>query len=459
VAAADEMDDYVRGEMETQHIPGLEFAVLKDGHFARAGAYGVASVELNAPVTSDTRFAIASMTKPIVASAIMLLVQDGKLTLDDPVTKFIPGLPESWKVITIRHLLSHTSGIKDRYQDYPFFPKLDLNGRLDYTDQEFVRALVKGGLNFPPGKQWAYTGSGYALLGMVISKVTGQPYAEFLRMRIFAPLGMTRTRLINPPDIIPQRAAGYDWEKGKLINAGYSSKSFLGLADTSLLSTATDLTKWLDALEHPKLWTSSSVEQMWTPTKLSDGRELAAFPSGSYGLGWDIGLYKSYKVMGHSGGLPGFSSIMFYLPEQHLFLVVLDNQWEANPARIAFGLAGLIDPALTPPHRMKPISDPQPALTVKAKGFLNAFFGGGDATTFITPGLHDHLHPVPKPPQKPPPIEPAYIASDKLTGRNLSRYGSKVAELNYYKAQVNGDEHYITIYFSDDGRIADFSGY
>lgn len=458
-ATADEVDNYVRGEMETQHIPGLQLAVLKDGHLTRADTYGVANVELNAPVTSETEFAIASMTKPVVASAIMLLVQDGKLSLNDPITNFIPGLPDSWKAITLRHLLTHTSGIKDRYQDYPFFPKLNLNRRLDYTEQELVRAFVEGGLNFSPGRQWAYTGSGYALLGMVITKVTGQPHGEFLRQRIFAPLGMTRTRLIDPPQIIPQRAAGYDLDDGKLINAGYTSKSFLSLGDTSLLSNATDLTKWLAALEQPKLWTNSSVKQMWTPARLSDGREATSFPAGSYGLGWSIRTYKSYPAIGHNGSLPGFTSVMLYFPEQHLNVVVLDNQWEANAGKIAVGVAGLINPLLTPPHLMKPMSDSRPDLTAEAKGFLNAFFSGGDATKFVTPGLREHLHPVPKAPQTPPPIEPAFIASEKPSNQNLSYYGSKVTQLNSYEVRVNGDDHYLMIYFTNDGRIANFSGY
>jgi CubicO group peptidase (beta-lactamase class C family) len=167
---AENIDEYVKAEMAEQHIPGLSISVVRDGRIVFAKTYGMANVEFNAPATNDTEFAIASMTKSITASAIMLLVQDGKLSLDDTITKFFDDLPESWRTITIRHLLSHTSGIKDHYRDFPFYPPLTINRKLEYTDEEFIKAHTDGGLNFTPGTQFAYSSSGFSLLGLVIKR-------------------------------------------------------------------------------------------------------------------------------------------------------------------------------------------------------------------------------------------------------------------------------------------------
>jgi CubicO group peptidase (beta-lactamase class C family) len=226
--SADEIDNYVRGEMTAQHIPGLSLCVVHNGRIVKSAVYGLADVELNVPVTGDTEFSIASMTKSITASAIMLLVQDGKLSLDDHISKYFEGLPETWQPITIRHLLSHTSGIKDHFRDYPFYPPLKLDRKLEYTDEEYLKAHIDAGLNFTPGAQWAYCSSGCTLLGMMITKVTGKPYGDFFRDRIFAPLGMTRTHLISLKNIIPNRAHGYQWEDGALRNGNYTGQTYAG---------------------------------------------------------------------------------------------------------------------------------------------------------------------------------------------------------------------------------------
>ena len=174
-ARADEVDDYLKTEMAELHIPGLSLAVVRDGRIVKAQTYGLANVELNVPATADTEFSIASMTKSVTASAVMLLVQDGKINLDDPISKYFDGLPESWQPITVRHLLTHTSGIKDHFHDYPFFPIAKLDRKLEYTDEEYLKALIDSGLNFKPGAQWAYSSTGFTLLGMIIKKVTGKP--------------------------------------------------------------------------------------------------------------------------------------------------------------------------------------------------------------------------------------------------------------------------------------------
>src|SRR6185503_3699136 len=157
--------------------------------------YGLADVELTVPVTHDTRFAIASMTKSFTAAAVLLLEQDGRLRLDDPISRYLGPVPETWKAITIQHLLTHTSGIKDHFFDFPFYPPApaisSMNRRLEFTEEEVLKALTSAPLNFEPGQSYAYCGSGYVLLGHIIGKVSGRPYGQVLQERIFRPLGMT----------------------------------------------------------------------------------------------------------------------------------------------------------------------------------------------------------------------------------------------------------------------------
>jgi len=464
-ARADDIDAYVQTEMAEQHIPGLSLCVVRDGRIIKDQTYGLANVELNVPATSDTEFAIASMTKSVTASAIMLLVQDGKISLDDPISKYFDGLPESWQAITVRHLLSHTSGIKDHFHDYPFFPIANLDRKLEYTDAQYLKALIDGGLNFKPGAQWAYSSTGFTLLGMIIKKVTGKSYAEFFRERIFAPLGMTKTHVISLAGIIPNRAAGYRWLDGAMRNGDYTGQTFSEGADVSLLTTAADLAKWHIALSSEGIWKKSSLELMWTPAKLANGEEAVPFPGGESGLGWGLGIYNGYPRIGHGGSfITGFVSFMGRIPDKRLIVIVLTNQHSANPLRVAFGVVGFYDADLLAPHRMKVQADAQPELTAKAKAFVAALFSGGasgDPTQFVTGGLGHHLPPVPKTPagQTVPVSDVSFIASANVSNRRIVRYGARVTHMSYYKAIFDGHPVYLTFYFSSDGQIADYSGY
>ena len=479
-ARADGVDSYITKEMIDQHIPGLSLCVVRDAHIVKSQTYGLANVELNIPATSETEFAIASMTKSVTASAIMLLVQDGKVSLDDPISKYFDGLPQSWQPITVRHLLTHTSGIKDHFHDYPFFPIANLDRKLEYTDEEYLKALIDGGLNFQPGAQWAYSGTGFTLLGMIIKKVTGRPYADFLRERIFKPLGMANTHVISLADIIPNRAAGYRWRNGALNNGSYTGQTMSGGADVSLITTASDLGKWHIALSSEGLWKKSSLEQMWKPALLSNGQEAVPFPQGASGLGWALGIYKGYRLIGHGGTfITGFTSFMDRIPDKRLTVIVLTNQYDASPSRIAFGVAGFYDADLLAPHRMKAPptgtaqnENAQPELTNKVTAFITALFSGGfsgglskgvagDPIQFVTPGLRNHLPPIPKMPagEKPLVTDVTFIAAEDISKRGIERYGARLAQMSHYKAKFEGDPVYLTFYFTADGQIAEYSGY
>ncbi|MFQ5818257.1 MAG: serine hydrolase domain-containing protein, partial [Terriglobia bacterium] len=212
-AHADEADEYIEAEMKKRHIPGLALAVVKNGQVIKAKSYGLANLELDVPVTLDSVFELASVTKPFTATAIMLLVEEGKVGLDDKISKFLINAPYTWRDITVRHLLTHTAGFASDCKE------IRKQGWLaNYMTAEMFEAGSKCPADFAPGERWQYSDLGYFLLGMIIEEVSGKRYREFVRERIFQPLGMTATTVIDQWEIIKNRAAGYTLRDGKLAH-------------------------------------------------------------------------------------------------------------------------------------------------------------------------------------------------------------------------------------------------
>src|ERR1700684_4502149 len=262
-ATPDSVGDYVRSEMQTQHIPGLSLLVVQHGQIVRAEGFGLANVELQAPVKADTVFQSGSVGKQFTATAVMMLVEEGKVGLDDPLTKYFSDAPATWKEITVRELLSHTAGFGD-------YPK-KFNFRKDWTEDELLKLVEGIPLAYPPGTKWEYSNLGYLTLGILIHRVTGEFYGDFLQQRIFHSLDMQTTRIISEADIIPNRAAGYRLVKGELKNQEWVAPKVNTTADDNLYFSILDLAKWDAALNAEKLLKRSSLDQMWTPAKLKDG--------------------------------------------------------------------------------------------------------------------------------------------------------------------------------------------
>lgn len=328
------IDDYVRAEMDAQKIPGLSLAVIKNGEIVLAKGYGLANVEHQAPVKPETIFQSGSMGKQFTATAVMMLVEEGKLSLDDKITKFFPDSPEAWRNITVRHLLTHTSGLGDYPEDF------DL--RRDYTEDELVQRIKTVPLAFQPGEKWSYSNLAYVMLGVLIHKVSGKFYGDFLQERVFKPLGMTTARVISEADIVPNRAAGYRLVNGELKNQNWVSPTLNTTADGALYLTVYDMAKWDAALYTEKLLKRSSLDQMWTAVKLNDGK---TFP---YGFGWGLGEIRGHHIVEHGGAWQGFKSQISRYIDDKLTVVVFANQARANPAKIAHGVAALFDSQLTP---------------------------------------------------------------------------------------------------------------
>jgi CubicO group peptidase (beta-lactamase class C family) len=328
VGRADNVDDYIREEMNKQHIPGLSLAVIKDGKVIKAEGYGLANVELNVPVKANTVYQLQSITKSFTATGIMLLVEEGEVELSDKITKYLDGLPATWNEISVRHLLTHTSGIKDFINE----PTVDL--RNEITPEAVIKSLADKPLNFQPGEKYTYSNTGYHLLGMIIHKVTGKLWGNFLRERIFEPLEMAETRVVSLSDVITNRASGYAWVDDKLQNGRFIAPTILSYAGGGLRSTVLDLVKWDAALYTEKILKRSSREQMWTAATLNDGSKTA------YGYGWGIGKLQGHRRVGHNGAhATGFHTTFNRYPDDKLSVTVLANQRGANTDAIADGVA------------------------------------------------------------------------------------------------------------------------
>lgn len=328
-AWADKLDDYVKAQMEQRRIPGLALAVVKEGRVTKHEAYGLANLELKVPAHKDTVFEIGSITKQFTAALIVLLAGEGKLSLDDPVTKFFDNAPASWKPITVRHLLTHTSGIKN----YTGLPGFEMTRKLDA--QKFVETIGAEPLESRPGEAFKYCNSGYNLAGYIVEKVTGKTYWEVLRGRILEPLGMRATTSRDLKPIIENRADGYELENGKLINRDSDLTDVF--AAGAIVSTLGDMLKWNAALDSGKLLSETNRATMWTAFSLNSG---VKYP---YGLGWRLDDHKGRRTVWHSGSTSGFTASLLRFPEEKLAIIVFSNLGEQGAAtHVAKGVADLL---------------------------------------------------------------------------------------------------------------------
>jgi CubicO group peptidase (beta-lactamase class C family) len=325
------VDQWVKTEMQKQNIPGLSLAVVKEGKVIKAQGYGLANVEHNIAATADSVYKIGSVSKQFLATGIMLLYDEGKLSLDDKISKYLEGTPETWKDITLRHLLTHTSGI---VREAPGFDPFKVQ-----ADADVIKTAYNQPLRFAPGEKWEYCNVGYFSLAEIIHKVSGKPWAEFMTERFFAPLGMTATRTTTETDIVMNRADGYVWKDNKFSNA----QSFFALRPSgAFLSSVVDLAKWEAALYASKPLKPATFELMWTPVKLNDGK------THPYGFGWELDAVQNHKRVHHGGSLPGFRSQYARFVNDKITVIVLTNLDGGNPAAIAVGVAGFYIPDLAP---------------------------------------------------------------------------------------------------------------
>jgi D-alanyl-D-alanine carboxypeptidase len=317
--SADKVDRKIKADLQKHPISGLALEVIRHGHCIKRAGYGMANLEWRIPVTPATVFEIGSITKQFTAAGILLLAQDGKLSIDDRISLYLTNTPERWKSITIRHLLTHTSGIVN----YTTLDGFELRQHL--TQARFIKQLAAQPLNFPPGEKWSYCNSGFNLLGYIIENVSGRNYWAFMHERVFAPLGMASTTNRDPRNLIRFRASGYETNAaGQDVNRDYDLTDIFSAG--AIVSTVDDLAKWNASLDARTLLTEASEKEMWTPVRFNNGQTYA------YGFGWFLTPLQGHENIGHSGSTSGFSASFQRFPGDDLAVIVLTNSNEEGVA-------------------------------------------------------------------------------------------------------------------------------
>ena len=332
---ADEVDKFVRAVMLERRVPGAAIAVVKNGKIVKKQGYGVASVEFNVPVTTATVFEIGSITKQMTAAAVLLLVEEGKINLDEKISVYLPNTPEAWKNVSVRNLLTHTSGIKSYTAIGVGF---ELTKRM--KRDEFIKALSSYPLDFETGSRYSYSNSGYNLLGFIIEAASGKSYWDFMQARIFQKLGMTQTFDRDPKYVIKNRATGYELENGVFTGRDYDLTDVF--AAGAVVSTVEDLVKWDAAWRSDTLLKKESKAEAWKPFVLTDGK------SNPYGLGWNVADFRGHRLISHSGSTAGFNAQISRFVDDDLTVIVLTNLGDAGFAgTIARGIAKIYIPAIS----------------------------------------------------------------------------------------------------------------
>ena len=451
VVIADAVDEFLVSHMQRHQIPGISLAICRDGQVVRAQGYGLANVELDVATKPETVFQTGSVGKQFTAMAVMMLVDEGRLGLDDSISKYFPGAPASWQGITVRHLLTHTSGIKD------WEGKTDIDYRKDYTEDELLQVAMKLPPDFAPGTQWSYSNTGYVLLGILVHKVSGKFYGDFLTERVFSPLGMESTRVISELDIVKNRAAGYTLEEGKLQNQEWVAPSLNTTADGSLYTTTLDLSKWDAALWSRRFLKPESYEAMWSPVKLQDG---TSYP---YGFAWSFDVQRREPVIQHSGSWQGFKTAIVRYPGHKLTVIVLANLAQAEPMRLATAVAGLVQPELAWPDVHAGVVDPDPVRTARVREVLEAW-AKGESSPGMAQGLRSTNAGTAREKAGREDLRDqlgtatgfTFLAEDDVTGRGIEHRGETISHVVFYFMHGEQDRRYRFL-LNDKGEVADFS--
>ena len=314
--------------------PGCAVGVGRDGKALYTHAYGEANLEYDVPITTASIFESGSVAKQFTAAAIVLLAQDGKLSLDDDIRRYLPEVPNFGETIRIRHLLTHTSGLRDQWE------LLGIEGRGPGTQVHSAATTLdlvahQKSLNFPPGTEYSYSNTGYALLGVIVQRVSGQTLDAFTQARLFKPLGMTHTRWRDDfTAIVPGRTTAYSGTADRGFRTDMSFTNMIG--NGGLLTTVGDLLIWNENFFNPSVGGRAFVDTMQTRMVLRSGRRI------TYALGLDVTSYDGVAEVSHSGSTAGYRTFLARYPEQHVSLAVLCNVGSANPVALGHQVADIV---------------------------------------------------------------------------------------------------------------------
>jgi CubicO group peptidase (beta-lactamase class C family) len=322
------IDRFVSEEMSRQKIPGMAVAVVKNGEVVLAKGYGFANLEHQVPVTARSIFQSGSVGKQFTAAAIMLLEEQGKLRLDDRIASYLPRTKARWGSITLRHLLTHTSGIPE-YEDA-------VDDRRNYSERQLTELVGLLPRRSSPGHKFEYSNSGYLLLGVTIRTVTGKYHGDYIREHIFEPLGMKTAGIASDADIVPNRVAGYRISNGRILNQDWVSPTFNQTADGCFLLSLEDFLAWERGVRARSLLKPESWTQIFAPVVLKSGK---AYP---YGFAWEITRKGGQTVHGHDGSFRGFEAILTRYIEEELTIIALANLADVDLMRVTEHIAKLV---------------------------------------------------------------------------------------------------------------------
>ena len=322
------IDRFVSGEMSRQRIPGMAIAVVKNGEAVVAKGYGFANLEHQVPVTTHSIFQSGSVGKQFTAAAIVHLEEHGKLRFDDNIARYLPPTKARWGSITVRQLLTHTSGIPD-YED-------EVDWRRDYSERHLAELVGLFRRRSTPGQKFEYSNSGYLLLGIIIRMITGKFHADYVRENIFEPLGMKTARIVSDADIVPNRVAGYRMSKDRILNQDWVSPTFNQTADGCVRLSLNDLLAWERGVRARALLKPESWSQIFAPVVLKSGK------THPYGFAWEIRQKSGQTVHSHDGSFQGFEAILTRYIEEELTIIALANLVEVDLAQVTQHLAELI---------------------------------------------------------------------------------------------------------------------
>jgi len=357
-ATADEIDRYIEQEREVYGIPAVVFGVIRDGKLIDSRARGFANVELAVKARPQQAFELGSISKQFTAYAILILRDQGKLNLDDRIGRFVTGLPDDWAKITLHRLLTHTSGLPDIEDAFGYGVY-----RETPTDADFLQRLTALPIEFQPGEKWYYSNTNYWLLALLIEKVSGSSYSEFMQQHIFKPLRMTSTRSALPSKVLAGRASGYRWVGPILENRdAIQPNTGRGLGD--ITSTVADMVRWEREQLAPTLVSATTATLARQPVVLNDGK------SEPYGYGWSTEKILRMDTLQHTGQTAGFSASYIRIPERRLAVVVFSNCYGVPVESVGRFVLRQVEPNLRT-QRPRAIVDASPQITLRVGELLS----------------------------------------------------------------------------------------
>lgn len=361
-AVADKIDDLAKAEMAAMHCPGMSVTVVRDGKVIKQGAYGISNIELGTKVNLGTVFEIGSVSKQFTSAAILQMVEAGKMSLDDTVGKWLPESPDEWKPVTVRQLLSHTSGIRD-------YLGVTFDMRKDWSTDALLKEIAKKPCEYAPGLTWSYSNGGYAVAGAILEKVCGQAWDKQIATAIFDKLGMQETRMQSQVKLVPNRSGGYTWDGKVWANAEILRKGAASAAG-SILSTGGDMAKWALAIDQGKVCSPALMSEAFKPITLSSGRTW------NYGLGWFVDTSGPDRIIEHGGNTFGESAYIMRVPAKNFTVIVLSNIAGQSFAGLSRQIMHTYWPAPKPPVLPEPKEDPDQNRSDRVRSAFKAIGAG-----------------------------------------------------------------------------------